>query len=329
MTADRQDRIDYHRMRRTARRRNYGCGKQITYAAYIVLLWLYGYGHYLTRHVHHIRFCQFASFLKKQFHLQDARVITTAHLHAYAEYLSALVQNGEMRVSYAQNLISSVNVVIGGFRQDNLIWISPSKTVGRRSQIRTTLPGGAWPDVYDAVERLEQCGNFRGAAIVLLARAFGMRYREAVLAELTRLQREATKYGYCTVLDGTKGGRKCMDRRILVATHQQNALNYALQARPKGSNNLLHPTETFKAFLDKHAHNARPILKSVGIRCFHDLRAAYLIERYESISQQAVPVKGLPVDPARDKVARAQIAIEAGHGEHRTSNAYIGRKTKS
>lgn len=45
------------------------------------------------------------------------------------------------------------------------------------------------------------------AAIVLLARATGMRLREAILADLPRLSREANDLGRINIQDGTKGGR--------------------------------------------------------------------------------------------------------------------------
>jgi hypothetical protein len=98
--------------------------------------------------------------------------------------------------------------------------------------------------------------------------------------------------------------------------------------RPDGSANLLAEDETFKGFLDTVAKTARPVLKACGIRCFHDLRAARMIEVYESISGQPAPVRGLKLDPERDSEARAQVAVQSGHGEHRTSVAYVGGKSR-
>lgn len=45
------------------------------------------------------------------------------------------------------------------------------------------------------------------AAIVLLTRITGMRLREAILADLPRLRREAELLGRINIQDGTKGGR--------------------------------------------------------------------------------------------------------------------------
>jgi len=152
-----------------------------------------------------------------------------------------------------------------------------------------------------------------------------MRYREAVLGDLNRMKREANS-GNVAILEGTKGGRRCASRRIPIGDRQLHALYFALKVRPDGSANLLAEDETFKGFLDTVAKTARPVLKACGIRCFHDLRAARMIEVYESISGQPAPVRGLSLDAGRDTEARAQVALQSGHGEHRTSVAYIGRK---
>jgi len=40
--------------------------------------------------------------------------------------LAAVVQNNEMRISYAQNLLSTVNIVLLAVRQDRKTWLSPS-----------------------------------------------------------------------------------------------------------------------------------------------------------------------------------------------------------
>ncbi|WP_020682337.1 integrase domain-containing protein [Marinobacterium rhizophilum] len=319
---------DYRRFQHSVRRRNFGYGKQLSFAAYICLLWLYGHGHYLTRHTHHVRFRQFTRFLRSEFDIRDARKIRLEHVSAYAQSLADLVDQGRMRVSYAQNLLSTVNVVLSGFRRDKKLIIEPAAAVGRRRHVRTTLPGGDWSEVEEAVEIAEQMGYARGAAIILLARAFGLRYREAVLANLPRLVQEAAKHSFVTILDGTKGGRRSPERRIHVGPRQNHALVCALSVCPHGSNNLLQYDETFRQFLNREAKPIRAVLKGAGIRCFHDLRAARLIETYEEVTGQPAPVRGQPVDRELDRVGRQQVAREAGHGEHRTGVAYVGGRKR-
>lgn len=261
MKSSNDHRLDYRRFKRNPTRRNFGLGKTIGFAAHIALLWLYGYGQHQTRHAHHVRFRQFAMYLRTEFRILDVRRIHQSHLDAYAQALDALVSAGQMKVSYAQNLLSSVNTVMYAFRRDRDNWIAPAGSVGRRSQVRTAVPGGDWAQVENVVAQLQSAGNQRAAAIVLLARAFGMRYREAVLGDLNRLKREAQLTGYITVLEGTKGGRRCLSRRVEVGDRQKYALQFALSARPKGSANLLASGETFKSFLGSSAKAARPKLK--------------------------------------------------------------------
>jgi hypothetical protein len=62
--------------------------------------------------------------------------------------------------------------------------------------------------VMRIVETLSE-QHSRAAAIALLARATGMRLREAILADLTRLKREAEHYGKINIQDGTYRLRHC------------------------------------------------------------------------------------------------------------------------
>lgn len=91
----------------------------------------------------------------------------------------------------------------------------------------------------------------RAAAIVHLVRAAGMRLREAILADLPRLQREAEQLGRINIQDGTKGGRLGVSapRWITVNEHIRDALASALQVSPDGSRNLLAPNERYPDFL--------------------------------------------------------------------------------
>lgn len=90
---------------------------------------------------------------------------------------------------------------------------SPSQALGlRRSSVRNRAPDGQ--DHQKAQRVLEAVGeqqHERVAAIVLLARRTGMRLREAILADLPRLHREAEHLGRINVQDGTKGVRVAVD----------------------------------------------------------------------------------------------------------------------
>ncbi|APV41599.1 hypothetical protein PFAS1_20400 [Pseudomonas frederiksbergensis] len=83
----------------------------------------------------------------------------------------------------------------------------PSKALGlQRTTIRTMTPQGQDRDqVMHIVEALRE-QHPRAAAIAHLARVTCMRLREAILADLPRLKREAEHYGKINIQDGTKGG---------------------------------------------------------------------------------------------------------------------------
>lgn len=87
----------------------------------------------------------------------------------------------------------------------------------------------------------------RAAAIVLLARATGMRLREAILADLPRLSREADGLGKLNIQEGTKGGRAgaSAPRWIPADSHVRDALKFARQISPAGSRNLIAPNESY------------------------------------------------------------------------------------
>lgn len=64
-----------------------------------------------------------------------------------------------------------------------------------------------------------------------------MRMREAILADLPRLQREAEQLGRINIQNGTKGGRSgaSAPRWITVDDHIRDALRFADQVSPDGS----------------------------------------------------------------------------------------------
>src|SRR3546814_6006445 len=115
---------------------------------------------------------------------------------------------------------------------------SPSKALGmQRTGIRIVAPQG---QDHEHVKRIVEvlCGHKqpRAAAITQLARATGMRLREAILADLPRLKREAEQLGRINIQDGTKGGRSgaSAPRWIMVSDQICRALAFAQLASPNG-----------------------------------------------------------------------------------------------
>lgn len=120
-------------------KRNYGCGKQLAWAGQQALLDRYGSGHYATRAAHAERWLKFAHYLKEQ-GVHNARQINQTILERYAQTLKQAVNNKTLSVAYAQNLLSTVNVVLATLRKDRALSISPRQYVGERCHVRQNAP---------------------------------------------------------------------------------------------------------------------------------------------------------------------------------------------
>ncbi|WP_218948830.1 hypothetical protein, partial [Citrobacter cronae] len=128
----------------------------------------------------------------------DARQIDRQTLEEYVSYLRKQIQQGELCIATAQNRLSSVNRTLAALRGDQDTRIaSPSQALRQhRSTIRKHAPDGQDPQqVRRVVQALVEQKYERVAAIIMLARTTGMRLREAILADLPRLQREAERLG--------------------------------------------------------------------------------------------------------------------------------------
>jgi len=314
--------------------RNFGYGRQLSYAGPQALKDMFGGGHYGTVKAHCDRWQAFVKWCRSEQGpgINDARQIDRKVLANYAAYLREVVECGDLAVSTAQNRLSSVNRTLAALRGDQCVKLpSPSKALGmQRTGIRHSVPQGQDRDQVDEmVNTLCRNNQQRAAAIVLLARATGMRLREAILADLPRLSREANDLGKINIQEGTKGGRAgaSAPRWIAVDDHIRDALGFASQASPAGSRNLIAPNESYLNLLQESIRSARDILHAHNLKGFHELRAAYACERYEQITLHPAPINSgqcCQVDRNLDREARWQISCELGHGRIDVVAAYIG-----
>ncbi|HBO1302221.1 integrase domain-containing protein [Pseudomonas aeruginosa] len=315
--------------------RNFGYGRQLSYAGPQALKDMFGGGHYGTVKAHCDRWQAFVKWCRSEQGpgINDARQIDRRVLADYASYLRDVIGRGELAISTAQNRLSSVNRTMAALRGDQCVKLSsPSKALGmQRTGIRQSVPQGQDREqVKQIVDALCNLDVGRIAAMVLLARATGMRLREAILADLPRLSREANDLGRINIQDGTKGGRAgaSAPRWIAVNDHVKGALELARQMSPAGSRNLIAPHESYLNVLQEIIRPARDILHVHNLKGFHELRAAYACERYEQITQHRAPINGgeyCQVDRCLDREARRQISYELGHGRVDIVAAYIGR----
>ncbi|MGY2210006.1 integrase [Pseudomonas rhodesiae] len=314
--------------------RNFGFGRQLSYAGPQALKDLFGDGHFATVKAHSDRWQAFVRWCLSEEgpRLNDARQIDREVLMRYAVHVREQVDQGIVGIATAQNRLSSVNRTMAALRGDQYVKIpSPSKALGmQRSNVRGEAPQGQDRAQIELIARaLSERGQQRVTAIVHLARETGMRLREAILADLPRLQREAGQLGKINIQDGTKGGRSgaSAPRWIAVTDQIRGALDRAWEASPSGSRNLLAPNESYKEFMQSVVRPARDLLHEHGLKGFHELRAAYACERYEQLIGFPAPVNGGRVhheDRALDQRARKQISHELGHNRIDVVSAYIG-----
>ena len=313
--------------------RNFGFGKQMDWAGHQALKDIYGRGHFGTVASHAQRWRQFCTWARANHGINDACAIDQSLLENYAADLAELVEDETLAVSYAQNLIVSANITLEALRQDKIIRIeSPATWVGRRRSVRTRGPDGLdWGVIDRLVACLRQKNLHRAAVIVLLCRSFGIRLREAVLANIADWQRQAREHGQIDVRDGTKGGRgKEVERWVPVSERGLLALREAVHVRKQlGGSNLLRPDETFDDLVnDGEIHRARQILHEFGIKGYHELRAAWACERYEELSGATAPIlqAGISSGQEFDEQFRLALARELGHDRIDVGAAYIGAR---
>ncbi|MGE7964284.1 integrase domain-containing protein [Pseudomonas sp. NPDC089918] len=314
--------------------RNFGYGRQLSYAGSQALKDLFAGGHFATVKAHSDRWHAFVRWCRSEDGpgYNDARKIDRQTLQDYATYLRQQIQQGELCIATAQNRLSSVNRTLAALRGDQDVRIaSPSQALGqKRSTVRTRAPDGQdHQQVRRVLEELGEQQHERVAAIIRLARETGMRLREAILADLPRLHREAEHFGRINIQDGTKGGRSGASAPRWVAVNEavKAALQFARKVSPPRSRNLLARDESYAAFLHQTVLPARETLHKHGLKGFHELRAAYACERYEQLTGHAAPVNGgqcYRIDRYLDQQARQQISLELGHNRIDVVSAYIG-----
>ena len=313
--------------------RNFGYGRQLSYAGPQALKDMFGGGHYGTVKSHSDRWQAFVRWCRSADGpgFNDARQIDRHTLLNYAKYLRQQVEQGELAIATAQNRLSSVNRTMAALRGDQYVKVSsPSNALGmQRTTVRSTAPQGQDREQVMRIVQALREQHPRAAAIALLARATGMRLREAILADLPRLKREVDLYGKINIQDGTKGGRcgATAPRWIMVDDDIREALRYAEQVSPEGSRNLLAPDESYLDIQQRIVRPARDTLHTYNLKGFHELRAAYACERYERITHHLAPInsgKCSKLNPSLDREARAQISYELGHGRIEVVSAYIG-----
>lgn len=302
--------------------RNYGFGRSLAYAGFNAVRDRFGHGHFASVQAHAERWRTFATWAKRR-NIRDARDIAGGTIKAYGAYVRERIEREEMTVSTAQNIVSSINVILEWMRGDKRLWHSPSALVGPRSTVRTVPP--RWID-RDQLARLVGSLSSHSAygqhlaAMVGLSRELGLRWRETALIDARKALQQAMREGRIRLVTGTKGR---VPREIPVRTERQiEALTRA--ANIPGIGKSLVPTHLrFASF----AESVSRLWQASGGERFHDLRAAYACERYQELTGCPPPVLNggrLAADPDEDWKARFLISEELGHHRADVLSHYIG-----
>ena len=313
-------------MKKAGGYRNFGYGKQMAWAGKQALRDRYGNGHYGTVTGHAERWRQFVVWCRDERQIHDARDIDSGVVQDYGTSLRDKVDAG-MSPAYAQNLLSSVNVVMQAMRDDRQIRVAPAELVGPRSRVRTEPPTGINQRIVrQCADQLRQNGHERVAAMAEVARALGLRFKEASMLNARVALGQVKKHGAVNITAGTKGGRgHRVDRWVPVSGRVMGCLVRAAKAQGQ-ARNLIPPHLTWKQW-DSRAHRLWASVRgNYGLKKIHDLRAAYACERYKQLTGSAAPVIAgrQLVDRETDRAARQTLAQELGHARAEVTNSYIG-----
>lgn len=307
--------------------RNYGYGKKLAWAGKNALHDRHGVGHYGTVAAHLERWNRFVRFLKTDRDIKDARDITKEHIEHYGHQLKQQVHSGTLKVAYAQNLLSSVNVVLSVLRSDNKLTVSPSRLVGKRTVVREHSPSTIDQTQLTKVRQSLETKNERHLLLLAsLCRTFGLRFREASLLNVPVALKQSRTDGRINITDGTKGGRGKRADRWVPVSQQGIQLLTRLHRELNNNKNLIPKNNNYIQWRNHAYSQWRLATKNTAIRGFHDLRAAYACERYQHITGSPAPVinGSRTVTKALDHKARAIIALELGHNRTDVLVAYIG-----
>ncbi len=313
-------------MKKAGGHRNFGYGKQMAWAGKQALRDKYGNGHYGTVTGHAERWRRFVTWCRDERNIRDARLIDKEVVQDYGRSLEDKVDAG-MSPAYAQNLLSSVNVVMQAMRSDRQIRVAPVEFVGQRSRTRTKPPAGLDQKVVrQCADQLRQNGHDRVAATIEVARALGLRLKEASLLNARVALGQVKKHGAVNITAGTKGGRgHRVDRWVPVSGSAIGGLIRAAKAQGSGRN-LIPSHLTWKQWYSHIHHVWASVRDDYGLKKIHDLRAAYACDRFRQLTGSAAPVIAgrVCVDRSIDRAARQTIAQELGHARIEVVATYIG-----
>ena len=175
--------------------RNFGFGKQVGFALKRIVRSRLGEGQFLTQRDNRSRLKHLQTYMKAN-GIRSLELLTPHDMRAFEDFICQRVTEGELSQKYAKNIISDVSTTLCFGRGDLLLYMSPSKKLGRSSSIKERPPLAMDREVVlRAVERMEDQGFRRMGLAIGLQRSLGLRTRESAVMRISRAVREARSQG--------------------------------------------------------------------------------------------------------------------------------------
>ncbi|MGJ8670098.1 MAG: integrase domain-containing protein [Oceanococcus sp.] len=274
------------------------------------------------------RFAKFCRFAKEN-GINRLEHVSAETFAAYGRELTALIADGEITASYAQNLVSSANSVMGIITKGHWKSVSPTKDckIPKRSNVRETSPASlngktGINAITAAYQQSQNAGH-----VAELAHELGLRMKESALLDASRAAKEARSHGCVTVDRGTKGGQSrvvSLNSNPEIRAQQTRALEIAALTQGNAKS-MIPPDLSYAQFLNGDLRDTREAIKECGLTGYHDFRAGYACNRYQQETGWAAPCTGGAIlDREKDYAARASIAEELGHHRIDVIATYIG-----
>lgn len=298
-------------------KRNFGYGRSCQYVVKNTCTGIYGCGKFASRTAHRSRFMQFIKWSG----VSDLRDISQDQVTSYYEVITEQVESEEISQQYAANLISSLNIVLGYLSPYKYVLQEPSVLLGRRDRKRKRAVIIDYDPVVSLSDRLRRESADDLALLVLLCRFAGLRLREALMLDFAEALKSYEKNFTFNITRGTKGGRKA-DRFIKPPKFLMNDIEAF--AKKSGWSCLIPPDKNYLQRKNQVHRKLLPLLKNVGFKTLHDLRASYACERYKALTNQDAPISGgEPIDSQNINKLLA-LSNELGHNRIDVLHAYIG-----
>ncbi len=307
--------------------KNYGWGRTSLYAGMMIINYFYGH-RYSTCRSYKQRWRYYCQYLRQHHQIRDIRKINLTIQKQFAARLKSLVEEDSMAISYAVNLLSTVNIILKLMRQDSKLTLSPRKEIGARTYARTKIPlGRDAAEVKITVKAIHDKGAIPHSVVVDIARRFYLRRKEACLLDVTNAMREAISEGKIRISRGTKGGAGKNKNRSIPVTQDDILVLTKASILQGDNNNLIPQGQTLVQFMASVNYYWSKC-KTETLGTIRDLRASGACNRYYTLTGHQAPIINggvITAGPETHTFAKNQISRELGHGRPNICVAYIGR----